>query len=122
MEVTYSFDLNKKTELGLQNISDDFLFAVADQVLEFSISKEIIPINTHKMETKSRAYGVHRNKGDMVIGSPTDYATRVWNLPQETTHWTNQGKAHSQWYAYTIKQYGQVIIDNALNRAWKENM
>lgn len=123
MEVTYEFNMNPKTKQGLKNISDDILFAIASQTLDISISKEIIPIGkTHHLLESSKEFGVHRNHNDMTIGSSTDYATYVWNLPQKTTNWTNEGKAHSQWYAYTLKAYGQVIINNAIEQAWKENM
>lgn len=122
MEVTFEFKWNKKTADGLDKIPDDILFSLAKQTLDTSVSIEAIPIDTKEMRNKSVGYGVHRSHNDMTIGSPTSYAMYVWNLPQKTTHWTNKGKAHSQWYAYTLKKYGKVFIENAIEQAWKENM
>lgn len=114
---------NKKTMNGLAVIPDDILFAIASQTLSFAVSREIIPIGkTHNLLESSTEFGVHRAKGDMTIGSPTSYATRVWNLPQATTKWTNKGKAHNRWYAYTLKKYGKTFIDNAINQSWRKDM
>ena len=109
MEITYEFKWNQKTKNGLNNICDDILYAIAKQVLDTAVSTETIPIDTKNMRNLSVAYGVHRKHGDMIIGSPTSYATRVWNLPQQTTNWTNKGKAHNKWYAYTLKKYGKTF-------------
>lgn len=123
MDVQVEFKWNPKVQKGLKVISDDILYEIAKQTLGFAISREIVPIGkTHDLIRSSAEYGVHRAKGDMTIASTTFYAKYVWNFPQSPTKWTNKGKAHNKWYAYTLKKYGQVFINNAINQAWKKDM
>lgn len=123
MDVSVEFRFNQKVLNGLKIMPDDVLFEIAKQTLDFSISQEIVPIGeTQKLIESSAEYGVHRSKGDMTIASTTHYAKYVWNMPQATTHWTNEGKAHNKWYAYTLKKYSQVFINNAIYKSWRKDM
>lgn len=123
MEVTYEFKWDKKTENGLNHIPNDILYSIAKQVLDMSapiIPKSNIPNHRGTLRRATASGGVRGGNGDYYIGSYTNYASSVWNMPQ-STNWTNK-KSKSKWYAYTLKVYGQVIINNAIEQAWKENM
>lgn len=121
MEITTEFQWNEKTRKGLNKVPDDILYSVARMTLDYTVSQKLIPRDTGKMERSSISGGVRGSSGDFYIGSFTNYASRVWNLPQATTNWTNP-TSKSQWYAYTLKKYGTSIIDNSINKSWKENM
>ena len=122
MNVSYEFKWNPKVYNGLKKMPDDILFEIAKQTLDMAVSTEAIPIDTKKMRNLSVEFGVRKHPGDMIIGSPTGYASRVWVMPQSTTNWTNKGKAHNKWYAYILKKYGQTFIDNAISKSWKKDM
>ena len=123
MDVSVEFKFNQKVLNGLKVMPDDVLFEIAKQTLDFAVSQEVVPIGeTHDLIRSSEEYGVHRAKGDMTIASTTHYAKYVWNMPQATTHWTNEGKAHNKWYAYTLKKYSQVFINNAIYKSWRKDM
>lgn len=122
MEIIAEFQPNKQTEQKLERIPDDVLFAVARQTLDLSIP--IIPLSvghptSGSLRRTSAQGGVRSCDGGYYIGSFTDYASYVWMMDDETTNWTTSG-THSQWYARTLKEKGKVILENAVNQAWKD--
>ena len=124
MEVIAKFEPNVLTENKLKRIPDEVLFSIAKQTLDFSIPH--IPMSNEKnhsgtlRRTSGRgANGVHECLGGYFIGSYTDYASHVWTMNDSTTNWTTSD-THSQWYAWTLKRYGKVIIENAVNEVWKD--
>lgn len=119
MEVSYEFKWNPRTKKGLEKIPDDILYSIASQTLD--LSYPLIPKDSKKMAISSKAGGVRGGNGDFYIGSYTSYATIVWNLPQGRTNWTTPGTGN-KWFARGLKKYGNVIINNAINRSWKEDM
>ena len=121
MNVSVEFQWNDKTKRGLQKIPDDILYIIARQTLDYTTSLQYFPKKSGVMERSSLGAGVRGSSGDFYIGSFTKYASTVWNYPQEGTNWTNPN-SKSQWYAYTLKKFGQTIIDNAIAKSWKENM
>lgn len=121
MEVTATFEPNIKTEKALDKLPDDILYIVARETLDLTDSLQYFPVLSGDLERSSMSNGVRECSGGYYIGSFTDYSSHVWNLPQETTNWTNP-TTKSHWYAYTLKTYGQLIIDTAVNHAWKEDM
>lgn len=121
MKVIAQFEPNLKTQYALNKIPDEVLYAVAKETLDMTYSKEYFPKKTTTMERSSMSGGVRGGNHEYYIGSFTDYASRVWNYPQETTNWTNP-LSKSQWYAYTLKHFGQLIIDTAVTKAWKDNL
>ena len=115
---------NKKTMKALDQMPDDIVYSIAVQTLDMSIP--VIPQSeavNHKgtLRRKSKAGGVRGSDGDYFIGSYTNYASYVWAMNDETTNWTTPG-THSQWYTRVLKENGQVIIDNAINQTWKDNV
>lgn len=120
MQVIAKFEPNLKTERNLSKLPDQVVFGVAKNTLDLTISKEFIPRKSKDMLRSSEAGGVRGSNSQYYIGSFTDYASYVWKMPQ-STNWTNK-QSKSQWYAYTLKVYGKTILDNAVNKAWKDNM
>ena len=102
----------------VKEVPDKIVYDIAAQTL--SITYPTIPERTGKMRQSSLARGVQGSNKVYRIGSYTDYATYVYNMP-EKTHWTTPG-THSQWFARTLRRNGATIIDNAVNQAWKEKM
>lgn len=124
MEIVAKFEPNLITEKKLNNLPQDVLYSAARQTLDMSV--HIIPMSvglptSGSLRRTSMARGVFSVGEGFAIGSFTTYASAVWGMNDLTTNWTTVG-THSQWYARTIKQYGKTILDNAVNRAWKENM
>lgn len=118
MSVSIEFKPNIKTQNGLKKIPDVVLYTIAREVLD--LSQTIIPKDTGKLRSSSMGAGVRGVPGDYYIGSYTDYASYVWEMPPGT-NWTEPG-TNSQWYIRTIKEKGTVIVNDAVNRAWKETM
>lgn len=121
MEVIAKFEPDLNTERNLNRLPDEILYTIAKEVLDMTDSKEYFPKRSSDLERSSMANGVRGENGEYYIGSFTEYASYVWNMPQEDTNWTNPN-SKSQWYAYTLKENGQLILDTAVNREWKENM
>ena len=123
MEVTAKFEPNLKTERNLERLPDEVLKAVALQTLDFAYPT--IPLsdrkNSGKLRLTSKEHGAQKGYGGYYIGSFTDYASYVWNMDNDRTHWTTKGTG-SQWYARTLKKHGKTILNNAVNKAWKDNM
>lgn len=124
MDVSYEIDWNKKTKRGLEVLPDEILYSIAKQTLD--ISYPSIPMSNlvnhaGTLRRASMSGGVKGGNGDYYIGSYTKYASRVWSMDDATTNWTTP-ETHSQWYARTLQKKGQVILDNAINQTWKENM
>lgn len=120
MEVSCKLEWNKKTKNGLDRIPNEILHAVAKETLDMTRSKRFIPYKTGKLDETSADYGARKCSDGYCIGSFTNYASSVWKMPQ-STNWTNKS-SKSKWYAYTLKRYGQTIIDTAISQAWKETM
>lgn len=124
MEVYYDFQWDAKTYKGLQNIPDETMYAIAKETLDRSIP--LIPMSnlvnhSGTLRRSSSGGGVRGTNGDYYIGSYTNYASSVWVMPQDTTHWTTNGTGN-QWFTRTLKKYGKNIIDSAINKSWKDNM
>lgn len=119
MELTVEFKPNLKTEEGLKKIPDLVLYSVARQVLD--MSQTTIPKDTGRLRGSSMSAGVRGGDGDYYIGSYTDYASYVWDFNDNTTNWS-EPNTHSEWYLRTMKEKGEIIVNNAVSRAWKETM
>lgn len=121
MEIIATFEPDLKTERNLNRLPDEILYTIAKEVLDMTDSLEYFPKDSGDLERSSMAAGVRGESGEYYIGSFVDYASHVWNMSQTDTQWTNP-KSKSKWYAYTLKTHGQLILDTAVNREWKENM
>lgn len=74
-----------------------------------------IPKDSGKMRLTSTSRGVFTEGKGYAIGSFTDYAKFVWNLPEKRTHWSTPGTT-SKWYARYWERYGESIFKNAVER------
>ena len=120
MDVSVEFKWNPKVQKGLQQIPDDILYTIGKELLDTTLSNESIPYKTGDMYRSSASGGVRGSKGDYYIGSYTNYAKYVWNMPQ-STNWTNK-KSKSKWYAYNLKKHGTTIINSAITKSWRKDM
>ena len=119
MSIEVEFKPNLKTEQGLKKIQDIVLYTIARETLD--LSQTIIPKDKGTLRSSSMGAGVRGGNGDYYIGSYTDYASYVWTMNDSLTNWSEPG-THSQWYIRTIKEKGTVIVNDAVNRAWKDTM
>lgn len=120
MEITYNVVPNIKTMTGLKKVPDRVVFNVARITLDMARDTDIIPKDTGRLRTSSMAGGVRGGNGNYYIGSYTDYASYVWNMP-DSTNWTVTA-SNNKWYARTLERHGQTIINIAIDRGWRQSM
>lgn len=120
MQVTCEVVPNTRTMNGLKRLPDKVVWNVARNTLDMARSIEIIPKDTGRLRTSSMAGGVRGGNGNYYIGSYTDYASYVWNMPS-STNWTVPA-SNNKWYARVLERHGAVITNNAINQGWKDTM
>ena len=95
---------------------DKITYAVASITLDMTYPT--IPlsnkINAGKLRQTSKAAGVRGSNGSYYIGSYTNYAKHVYNLP-DSTNWTTPG-TNAEWYKRMWAKKGKTILDNAIGR------
>lgn len=121
MNTGVEIKFDKKTMQILEKFPSKFLYSLASQTLD--LSYPTIPLsdskNRGRLRSSSRAYGVQQHTStDYSIGSQTSYASRVWNMNNETTHWTTAGTG-SKWYERTLKEKKNLMVANAIKEAKK---
>lgn len=124
MNYSVEVDLNKHTQNGLKKIPDVVLYKMARITLDMSqthIPKSALPRHAGTLRNSTMARAVRGSNGDYYLTSPTNYATRVWGLDDDSTHWTTPD-THSKWFEWTLKKYQKQIEDNSINQAWKDTM
>lgn len=97
---------------NLTQTSDKIIYAVAQETLRES--RTTIPMRTGKMRNSSMTAGVKGSNLDYYIGSYTNYASRVWNFP-DNTNWTTPG-TNNRWYERVWKSKNALITKNAVER------
>ena len=126
MEISVRLVPNTKTQSGLKRIPDRVIWNVARDTLDKARSTEIIPMSPPGTKTRGRlrstsmAGGVRGSNGNYYIGSYTGYASHVWNMP-DSTNWTTSG-TNNKWYTRTLQRHGATIINNAINKGWRDVM
>ena len=114
---------NIKVMSGLKVIPDRVMRQVARETLDRAYP--IIPMSPPGAKTRgqlrktSMAGGIRGSNGNYYIGSYTSYAKYVWKM--HDVNWTTPG-TDGQWYARAIQRHGQTIINNAINKAWRDVM
>lgn len=99
----------------LHEIPDRIVYDFARTTLDMTFP--IMPERTGKMKGTSLAHGVQGGNGEYRIGSYTDYASYVYDMP-ESTNWTTPGtKAH--WFEETLQRFGNSILSEAVEREFK---
>ena len=89
----------------LSVIPDKIIREVAQATLE--LAYPTIPYRTGKMRQSSISGGVRGSNGEYEIGSYTDYANYVYNMPS-TTKWTTPG-TNAHWFIDYWQKHGQAI-------------
>lgn len=115
LQITARLEWNKSILRGLNLIGDKGMYMIARETLDRSETK--IPKDTGKMRTSSMSGGVKGTNGNYYIGSYTEYAKYVWSMTPH--HWSEPGTTN-QWFIRTLNESGASIVDNALNKYWKE--
>ncbi len=100
----------------LKEIPDRIIYDTARTTLDLSFP--IMPERTGKMRGTSLAHGVQGGNGVYRIGSYTDYASIVYTMP-ESTNWTTPG-TQAYWFKETWQKFGQSILQEAIEREFKE--
>lgn len=97
---------------------DLVVYGVARNTLDYTASENRFPYLTGNLQESAIAEGV-RQESDKVyyLGAEgADYAVYVWDMPQETTNWTNTD-TYSKWYVTTYKNKKEIITQLALDNA-----
>lgn len=96
----------------VQEVPDKIVYDIAAQTL--SITYPTIPERTGKMRQSSLGRGVQGSNKNYRIGSYTDYATYVYNMPDKT-HWTTPG-TNAEWFNRIWQKSGKSIVSNVIER------
>ena len=92
---------------------DRIMYEIASMTLDMSFTG--IPLGkTGNLRKTSKAAGVRGQNGNYYIGSYTNYAKYVWDMP-ESTNWTTPG-TNSQWYKRYWQKHGKSISKNVIER------
>lgn len=97
---------------------DLVVYGVARTTLDFTNSEHRFPYLTGNLQQSALAEGVRQesDKTYYVGAEGVDYAVDVWNMPQETTNWTNPD-TYSQWYVTMYKNKKEIITQLAVDNA-----
>ena len=118
MKCSVELNINKQVLKDIQELPDVVVFEIARKTLDLSFEK--IPKKSGKMRASSMNGGVRGQNGDYYIGSYTDYANRVWSLPEDS-NWSEPG-TNNKWFERTLKEKTKIIVDEAINIAQKEKL
>lgn len=106
-----------KFENGVENkltntIPDKIIYDIATITLNATFPT--IPERTGRMRQSTLARGVQGGNCHYKIGSYTNYAAYVYNMPDKT-NWTTAG-TNGEWFIRTWKQKGKSITSQAVGR------
>lgn len=100
----------------LKKYPDKVMYAIASITLDMSYPS--IPMSTGygsgKLRQSTKGAGVRGSNGNYHIGSYTDYASYVYNMP-DSTNWSTPG-TNAEWFLRTFKKKKDVILKNAIER------
>ena len=115
--------LDKQTLNAINNAPSKVMYEMARKTLDMSyihVPMSAIPGHAGTLRRTTMANGVRGSNKDWYISSTTNYASRVWNLPDKTTHWTTPD-THSKWFEWSLKQYQAQIIDSSISKVRKDS-
>lgn len=96
---------------------DTIVYQVARMTLDMSYTT--IPLSNKKnagqLRRSSMAAGVRGSNKNYYIGSYTDYAKYVWQMPNESTKWSTPGTV-SEWYKRYWNKSGKSVVNTVLER------
>lgn len=113
VEVIEDIPVNK-----INKYVDLVVYGVARNTLDYTIAEHRFPYLSGNLEMSAIAEGV-RQEGDKAyyLGAEgADYAVDVWDMPQESTNWTNPD-TYSRWYATVYNNKREIIMQNAIDNA-----
>lgn len=112
MKIVVENNIRPDLEAKLVERADRIIYGVANETLKQS--ETTIPLRTGAMRQSSMNAGVKGSNLDYYIGSYTNYASRVWNFPDDT-NWTTPG-TNNRWYERIWDEKGQLILKNIVER------
>lgn len=121
--VGIDFKFNETTLKEIKNLPDKVIYKIARKTLDMTqihIPKSAIPNHAGTLRKTTMANGVRGHSGDWYLSSTTNYASRVWNLPDKGTNWTTDG-THSKWFEWALKEYKTQIVNSSIEQARKES-
>lgn len=95
-----------------KEVPDDIVYEVARETLDMTMPT--MPERTGKMRQTSLARGVQGGNKEYKIGSYTDYAAYVYDMPQ-STNWTTPG-TNAQWFMECWQKNSQAILSSVVER------
>lgn len=105
---------NPSTKAKLEKLPDKVVYAIARATMDSLIASQFTPWKSGKMERSMAAKGVQKDGSGYYIGNFTDYASRVYNLPQNTNWSRKTSKAHWLETLWHIK--GDSITNTCIAR------
>lgn len=121
MDIKFNVEItNKIPTEKINTYTDLVVFGVARTTQDFTYSESRFPRKTGNLERSSMAQPIRKEK-DMIycLDNPSGatYGGYVWDMPQNTTNWTNPN-TYSKWFATVYQNKKEVItqlaVDNAL--------
>lgn len=101
----------KQLKPQLYKYEDRIIYYLARYTLAYSIN--IIPYRTGKMRRTTTGAGVQGSNKEYRIGSYTDYASKVWQYP-DNTRWTTPGTTN-RWFERTYNKNRDTFLENAIS-------
>ena len=98
---------------------DLVVYGVARNTLDYTMAENRFPYKTGNLQRSSMAQEIRQEQNgtyclDVPVGA--EYAMYVWNMPQETTNWTNPD-SYSEWFLTTFQNKKEVITQQAVSTA-----
>lgn len=111
-EVMVKWNPGAKDKL-IKDVPDKTMYLIASMTLDMSYPT--IPMGaTGHLRGTSKSAGVRGSNANYYIGSYTDYAKYVWNMP-DNTKWTTPG-TNAEWYKRYWQKNGKTIVTTAIER------
>lgn len=98
---------------------DLVIYGIARNTLDYTMAENRFPYKTGNLQRSSMAQGVRQEQnGTYCLDIPENaqYAVFVWDMPQETTNWTNPD-TYAKWYLTTFQNKKEVITQQAIDNA-----
>ena len=119
MNIDIKVDITEEIPVEkIKDYEDLVIFGIARNVLDYTLGSNRFPYLTGELQRSAMAEGVRKESMcTYYLGAEgVDYAERVWNMPQETTNWTNPD-TYAQWYVKVYETKREVITQNAIDIA-----
>lgn len=115
--VSYYGKWNPGAKKQIEEYPPKVMYAIASITLDRAyptIPLRLIGTNAGKLRATSKAKGVRQEGNNFYIGSFTNYAARVWKLP-DSANFSTPGTS-GKWYEKIWKKEGKNIASQAMGR------